>query len=144
MIVQRSQSRSPLALRREGFTLLEILVVVAIIVILAGVATFAYTRYIDDAKVDTAKQSMKVLENAAKNFTLKNGQVPPPSLASLIQPPDGGRPFVEGGEAALIDPWGKPYQYDGSHSTNGVDPDPLVWTTNPSTGQPIYALGRVK
>ena len=144
MIVQRSQSRSPLARRREGFTLLEILVVVAIIVILAGVATFAYTRYIDDAKVDTAKQSMKVLENAAKNYTLKNGQVPPPSLASLIQPPDGGRPFVEGGEAALIDPWGKPYQYDPSHSTNGIDPDPLVWTTNPSTNQPIYALGRVK
>jgi len=144
MIRRSSAPLASLARRREGFTLLEILVVVAIIVILAGVATFAYTRYIDDAKVDTAKQSMKVLETAAKNFTLKNGQVPPESLALLIQPPDGGRPFVEGGESALVDPWGKPYQYDGSHSTNGVDPDPMVWTTNPSTNQPIYALGRVR
>ena len=130
------------ARRREAFTLLEVLVVVAIIVILATVSSIYIFRYLEDAKVDTARQNMQNLEKACKTYILKSGGHAPPTLGELLQPSDGGRPFIDGGQSALIDPWGKPFQYNGGNVNGAGDPDPVVFTTNPSNNQPIYALGR--
>jgi general secretion pathway protein G len=139
MIAKRSGS---LAARRSAFTLLEVLVVVAILVILAGGASIYMFRYLEDARADSARNNMGELEKACKNYIAKNGGIPPNSLQELVSPTDGNSPFIDGGMNALVDPWGKQYQFDGSHVDNYGSPDPLVFTTNPKTGQPIYSVKR--
>src|SRR5260370_627756 len=58
--------------RRTGFTLMEVLVVVAILVILAGVGSVAVFHYLDDAKVKTATLGIKNIHQALMRsaFTL--------------------------------------------------------------------------
>jgi general secretion pathway protein G len=92
------------ATRRAGFTLLEVLVVVAILVILAGVASISIFRYMEDAKVGRAKADMQAIEKACKTFYTQHNEWPDPSnLAITIGP------LLEQGQNALIDPWGNPY-----------------------------------
>ncbi|HEV3142275.1 MAG TPA: type II secretion system protein GspG [Gemmataceae bacterium] len=124
MIIRQQQ---PVSRCRTAFTLMEVLVVVAIILILASVGGIFVFRYLDQAKEDMAKAGTKSLETGCNAYKLKYGEYPP-NLQQLIQPPDGA-PFVE--PAALNDPWGRPYQYDpnGAHN-NKMKPD--IWTIGTS------------
>src|SRR3954453_22212587 len=92
---------TPRAARRAAFTLLEVLIVVAIIVVLAGVSSIYVFRYLEDAKEGRAKADVKTLEKAATSYELKIGQLPN-SLQALPQPPDGGKPYLE--SEATTDP----------------------------------------
>jgi general secretion pathway protein G len=131
-MVIRPRNRSRVA-ARSAFTLLEVLIVVAILVVLAGVSSIYVFRFLDDAKIDTAKTKAITIAKVIQTYELRFGSAPE-SLQQLIQPPDGGKPFIE--PDALLDPWNKPYQYDPSGQHNGgVKPD--VWTTHPETGQMI-------
>jgi general secretion pathway protein G len=115
--------------RRSAFTLLEVLVVVAILVVLAGVASVYVFRYLDDSKKDRVKVDLQALTKACEAYKLRNDDFPP-SLSVLVQPTDGGKPFLDGGPQALNDPWGKPYQYDPSGgNSGGLKPD--ISTTSP-------------
>jgi len=132
-MVIRPRSRSEVAARRAAFTLLEVLIVVAILVVLAGVSSIYVFRYLDDARIDASRASASTIARAIQAYELRYG-VAPESLQSLITPPDGGKPFME--PQGLADPWGRPYQFDASGPHNGgVKPD--VWTVHPETGQQI-------
>jgi uncharacterized protein (TIGR03067 family) len=85
------------------------------------------------ASLALAKTNMGNIEKACKAYILKSGGTPPPKLEDLINPPDGGRPFIEGGLEALKDPWGQKYQYDATHTNTIGDPDPIVFTNHPVT-----------
>lgn len=87
--------------RRAAFTLLEVLVVVAILVILAGVASISIFRYMEDAKVGRAKSDMKTIEGAYKKYYSEKSEWP--QDISLIAPQ------LEQGQAGLLDPWGNRY-----------------------------------
>lgn len=87
--------------RRAAFTLLEVLVVVAILVILAGVASISIFRYLEDAKVGRAKNDMRVIEGAYKKYYMEKSEWP--QDVSQIAPQ------LEAGQASLLDPWGNPY-----------------------------------
>jgi general secretion pathway protein G len=114
--------------RRAAFTLLEVLIVVAIIVILAGVGGVYVFRSYEDAKIGLARSNAINLGKACETFMVKYDRYPE-SLNELVQPPSGAQPFVEAG--LLTDPWNKPYQYDPSGQHNGgLKPD--VYTTSPS------------
>jgi general secretion pathway protein G len=112
-----------------GFTLIEIMVVLAIIGILA---TFMVPKIIDrpdQARVVKAKQDMLQLDQALKMYRLDNGFYPSAEqgLVSLILPPEseplpmswkpGG--YIEGTESPK-DPWGRDYIYRNP-GENGVD-----------------------
>lgn len=114
---------------RSGFTLLEILVVVAIIVVLAGVGGMIMLPQVDEAKKKTALSNVRgALTNAAQGYKLSNGNYPD-SLAALTQPqPNGGPPLLE--PDAVVDPWTKPYQYDPNGPRNGGN-KPDIWTQSP-------------
>ena len=65
---------------RKGFTLIELMIVVAIIGILAAVAVPGFMKYIKDSKTSEAKSNLKAIAEGASSFyqtehTLKNGTV---------------------------------------------------------------------
>ncbi|QEL18797.1 type II secretion system protein GspG [Limnoglobus roseus] len=127
--------------RRSAFTLLEVLVVVAIIVILAGGAGVYVFGYLEDAKVDTARNTITMLETQCKAYAAKNGGQLPGTLQELVAPTNGKSPLIDGGPNVLLDPWGNQYQYnpDNTNQYTG-EPDPMVWTT--SKKGPIYSNAR--
>jgi len=130
MLVRREAQ----AAARAGFTLMEMMIVVAIIVVLAGVGGVIYTKAMDDAKRGAAKVQAKTLAEAAMQYNLRYGEYPPNLETLAQQTADGGRPYLE--PQALIDPWQRPYQYQvpGSHHASSGYPD--VWATGP-TGEQI-------
>src|SRR5262245_47302608 len=97
------------AATRSAFTLLEVLIVVAILVVLAGVSSIYVFRYLEEAKVDRCRADVQTIAKAAMAYQIKHGTLPE-SILLLIQPPDGVLPYLEGGVDAIKDPWGQQYQ----------------------------------
>ena len=127
---------------RAGFTLMELLVVVALLVVLAGTGGVIYMNYLEGAKEDVAKSQVQVLTEAAQMYQIKTGSYPP-DLNTLTQPTaDGKVASLE--TSALIDPWQRPYQYQypGQHHPGQNKPD--VWSTGHDGNQQIgnWAAGR--
>lgn len=134
MIARPVHRRLP-ASSRSGFTLLEVLVVVAILVILASVATFAVVRYMRDAKLNQATLQMQKIEQACKAYFTQTGGNYPQSLQELVVPGQAGPPLLEGGADAITDPWGKPYNID--LESDSVGNQRLVVFTTDDYGQRI-------
>ena len=78
------------AARRAAFTLLEVLIVVAIIVVLAGVSSVYVFRYLEDSRVNRCKADVQTIAKAAQAYEIQFGQLPG-SLTDLVQPPTGGK-----------------------------------------------------
>lgn len=128
--------------RRAAFTLLEILVVVAIVVILAGVGVVATTSYLENAKKSKAVLGCKGLEQACQTYYLNpnSNNSYPAALQDLLNPPWGGS-LLKNGQQDLVDPWGKPYQYE-IRTLNDNTQAPLVHTTSPDNIQITqYGIG---
>jgi general secretion pathway protein G len=116
---------------RKGFTLMEVLVVVAILIILASLATFSFMRFREDAMIDKATLDMRTIQAACKAYNAR-ANAWPDSLQDLVTPLDGGRPFLESGAAALIDPWGQPYQYTVQLNPLTGEEEPVIFTNGPN------------
>jgi len=128
MIVRQTVLRQAPRTTRSAFTLLEVLVVVAIIVMLAGVGGYYLLQRYEDAKVSTARINCASLSEAVEQYKINNNNYPP-SIDALTQPqPNGGSAFVPPDK--IKDPWGKVYRLDpnGPHN-GGLKAD--VFTTTP-------------
>src|SRR5262249_12688785 len=100
------------ALARAAFTLMEMLVVIAILVVLAGAAVPIYLNYLDNAKRDRVKADFKVLETAINKHYMDYNEYPA-NLRVLTQPmADGTRPILD--QEAILDPWHHEYQMDAT------------------------------
>src|SRR5258706_13207414 len=99
--------------RRAGFTLLELLVVVAIIGLLVGYVAPRYFGQIGKSEVATAKAQIDALDKALDQYRLDTGHYPATDagLAALVARPANeprwNGPYLR--KAAPPDPWGKPY-----------------------------------
>ena len=118
----------------DGFTLLELMVVLIILALLASIVAPRVTHYMSRAKVETAKIEVNALGHAVDEYHLDTGQFPTDAqgLKALISAPQNARswdgPYVKK-QASLIDPWGHPYLYrcPGQHGRFDVytlGPDP--------------------
>ena len=103
------------AKRPTGFTLLELLVVVAIIGLLAGYVAPRYFSQVGKSEVNATKAQIDALEKALDQYRLDTGRYPSNELGlnALVQrPPNEPRwngPYLK--KAVPLDPWGKPYMY---------------------------------
>lgn len=120
--------------RRHAFTLLEVLVVVAILVVLASVASVYVFGELDNAKKKKAMLQAKVLQDAIKNYVIKYDSSPP-SLQSLVNPGNGEKALIEGGTEALKTPWGGDYQFKGEQRGDGNE-QVVVITWEDGDGNP--------
>ncbi|WP_108269775.1 type II secretion system major pseudopilin GspG [Stenotrophomonas maltophilia] len=107
--------------RQQGFSLIEIMVVVVIIGILAALIVPRLMDRPDQARVVAARQDIAALMQALKLFKLDNGRYPSAEqgLQTLVKPPQGGgaMPVTPYLDRLPNDPWGHPYQYQipGTH-----------------------------
>jgi len=105
---------------RNGFTLLELVIVIAILSLLAAIIAPKMMGRADDAKIADAKIQIRNLETALKLYKLDNGSYPDTEqgLEALISKPATGNvpnKYREGGyleqKKIPLDPWGNPYIY---------------------------------
>lgn len=107
----RKEENESVAAMRAGFTLIEILVAVAIIGILGAVAVVNVTANIESAKITAAQESVNNIKNAVTNYYLKYKKYPS-DLRELVDSKSDEAPTIEGGEGVLEDPWGTEYKYE--------------------------------
>ncbi len=110
---------------REGFSLMEVLIAVAIIAVLATLVAPNLFGYLDRSKVTAAQTQIRMIETSLDTMRLDIGRYPTQEegLALLQTPTDSvsgmwAGPYLDGGLPE--DPWGRPYQYRvGSGSQRG-------------------------
>ncbi len=117
--VNRSKRRI-LPSNGKGFTLLELMVVIIILGVLAGLVLPRFMGRTEEAKRTKAKLQIENLEAALKLYKLDNGNYPTTEqgLEALVQKPatgaipknwrEGG--YLEKGKVPM-DPWNRPYAY---------------------------------
>jgi general secretion pathway protein G len=141
------QTRSVHA-RENGFTLVELLVVLAILGLLVALAAPRVMKYLGSARSDTAHIQIEKLSGVLDLYRLEIGHYPTEQegLRALVEKPpqadNWNGPYLKNRES-LIDPWGQPYGYhspgqhgefdlytlgaDGKEGGDGVDKDVTNW-----------------
>jgi len=109
---------------QDGFTLIEIMVVILIIGLLALMVVPRLRGVADRAKRTKAQADIAELKQALDRYYLDNGTYPTTDqgLQALVSPPQSGRTpnnYEQGGyiEKLPMDPWGNQYFYQSDGST---------------------------
>ena len=110
-----------------GFTLVEILVVIAIIALIVSLVGPRVLNYLGESKVKAAKIQIQGFSSALDLFNLDTGRSPTTSegLVALIRSPGNipswNGPYLKSGSVP-DDPWGKPYVYrsPGEHGAYDI------------------------
>ncbi len=96
---------------RAGFTLVELLVVVAIIGILGTIAIQNVKAHIDKTNETAARATVQSVSEAVTSYYIGKKKMPT-SLNQLVEGSDDDPPVLEGGTGALEDPWGNELKYE--------------------------------
>lgn len=118
-----SRCRGAQPSRWNGFTLIELMVVLLILAMLATIAAPRVTKYLSKAKAQTARIQVDALGAAVDAFHLDTGRFPTTDegLTALVEPPSDAAawdgPYIKKRDS-LKDPWGRPYlyRYPGEHT----------------------------
>lgn len=114
----------------RGFTLLELLVVIIVLGLLAGLVAPQILGRVGEAKVTSARTQMALLGTALDSYRLDNGSYPTTEqgLQALREkptreplPPNWRGPYLR--KALPLDPWERPYLYraPGVRNVTGYD-----------------------
>lgn len=135
---------------QQGFTLIEILVVVAIIAVLAGMIGPKLFGNVEKSQQQTVRADLKTIKNALDRYKLDNFRYPTTEqgLQALVSKPSGDpvpKNYSSDGylDGTPKDPWGNEYQYlqpgehgavdiyslgaDGTPGGEGADADIGNW-----------------
>ena len=96
---------------RSVFTLMEMMVVVAILVVLVGVAVPSYMSYLESSKEKRARTDVETIFQISQKFKIDNGQYPQ-SIQELLttMQPGGTSPYLK--QNYRLDPWDQEYIID--------------------------------
>ena len=129
MLPKRQTLRLPGSRDAEaGFTLLEILVVIAILGLLIGLVAPAVLRQLGGARTSIARQSIERLSSVLDLYKLDVGSYPSTEqgLGALSTRPTGvttwSGPYIKG-DATPLDAWNHPYSYRSPSQRSGHDYD---------------------
>ncbi len=134
----------------DGFTLVEMLVVITIIGLIMALVGPRVLNYLSESKAKTAQIQIESFSSALDLFYLDNGRYPTSNegLTALVRrPPNAGGwngPYLKSGSVP-VDPWGRAYVYrapgerepyeivslGASGQANGTGSDGVVRTANP-------------
>ena len=115
-------STQPNRLQTAGFTLLELLVVVAIIGLLAAFVGPRLFGNVSKSEITTAKAQIEAFSRALESYRLDTGKFPETAqgLQVLVnKPADTARwngPYLQ--KEVPLDPWGNPYVYKRPGNAN--------------------------
>lgn len=118
----------PCRKRQGAFTLVELILVMTILAILAGIVLPKITGRTEQARVTKAKQEIANMTTALGAYEVDTGSYPKGrnGLQALMSKPGGAQnwhgPYLEG-TVIPVDPWGNPYVYEcpGKHNQSGFD-----------------------
>lgn len=113
----------------NGYTLIELLVIAAILVVLANIVMVAYSGYSETAKVASAIQQIRVMSLSINDYK-DQYQHFPDSLEEV-------------GQQNVMDPWGHPYVYlniETVHNNGRVRKDHNLVPLN--TDYDLYSMGK--
>lgn len=122
--------------RRSGFTLMEVLLVLAILVIIASIVSTAIFQMQRKGYTDAARTQVKAFKGPLQAYRLDMNSYPTTAqgLDALRQAPgdsaNSGKwsgPYLE--EVVPADPWGNPYRYEYPGRHNQDLPD--IWSVGP-------------
>lgn len=98
---------------RRGFTLVELLVVVAILGILGTIGLQGVTKHIENTRKTAAKSAVDNIRGAVTAYMIgEKKSIPPSDLKVIIDQSGDEDPYLEGGEGALVDPWDGDYRIE--------------------------------
>ena len=113
----------------QGFTIVELMVALAIIGVLGVLASAAYNGYIEKARVHKASVDIVGIQFAIKQYETNNS-VLPDDLGVI-------------GQAAKLDPWGRPYVYVNLQAKNGKGSARKDHKLNPlNSDYDLYSVGK--
>jgi general secretion pathway protein G len=109
----RKEENAAVTAMKAGFTLVELLVVVAILGILGAIGMQGVTGHIEKTRKTAAKTGVDTIKGAITNYMIDKKKSTPPSDLPVLVTPDGDRDaFLDGGEGALFDPWDNEYKLE--------------------------------
>ncbi len=131
-------------MKSQGFSLIELLVVLVILGLLAGLVVPNVLGRLGGAKYRSAKSQITVLQSAIDGFALDTGRLPDDLNELIDEPSDAdfwSGPYAK--RQLLTDPWGNPYRYskpgekgaydlmsyaeDGQPGGDGMNKDISIW-----------------
>lgn len=140
-----AERQIPARRRLRGFTLLELLVVLAILGLIATFAAPQVLKWLSGAKSDSARIQIEAVSSAIDLYRLEVGSYPPDLEALVTQPSGADRwdgPYLKK-RTLPKDPWGRDYIYrnpgeygpydlytlgaDGQEGGSGEDADIVSW-----------------
>jgi len=122
--------------RRSGFTLLEVMIVVAIIVMLAAFAIPNLLGMQDKAKIDSTRVQVNAFNSAVESYKALTGDFPTgdQGLSMLVTGPgtQDWKPLMANEDVNMLDQWGNKYNYmyPGSKNKYGSS-HPDIWSSGP-------------
>ncbi len=122
---------------RRGFTLMEVLLVLAILAVIMALVVPQYMNVQRQSSVDATKVSIKGLEQALKTYAVgHDGELPTTdNIDVLITDPGNDKkwngPYLDDDTTLPRDAWGNPlqYEYPGPNHPNGLKAD--IWSWGP-------------
>lgn len=131
--------------RSSGYTLVEIMLVLSIIVVLMSAGIYYLMGNLEVAKTTRVRSDIEAISTQLKVYQMQNLDFPTTAqgLKALVDPPTTPpkpRNWVQLlKKEALVDPWGSEYQYakPGKHNTKGFD----LWSMGPNKANDDKVIG---